>query len=290
MIKVEAERYKYPGKLIEIDGHKMHITGNGEGRPTVVMTSCSGSTCGYTDFYRINSKLSDITRTCVYERPGIGWSEHASTPRSTEQIVSDLHILLEKAGEKPPYILVGYSLGAMEMLLYSHNYPDEVAGIVLIDGGSPYYFIHNKFICNKCIAYCMRFLNFIGIVRILIELKLLHWVNHRIKHLPRDLGKLDKAMIYKNVCNSMTVRELDSIVTTSLKMNEELDLKNVPIIVYTVKESFKKLPTWEESQKSLLKFSSNSRQIILENTIHHAVLQDCWEQITEGINELIINE
>jgi hypothetical protein len=199
---------------------------------------------------------------------------------------------LEKAGEKPPYILVGYSLGSMEMLLYAHNYPDEVAGIVLIDGASPYYFIHNQWvsICNNCIMYCMRFLNFIGITRILMEFKLLHWVNNRIKHLPSDIGKLDKAMIYKNACNSMTVRELDSIVTTSLKMNEELDLKNVPMIVYTIKESFKKLPTWEESQKSSLKFSSNSRQIILENTVHNAVLYDCWEQISEGIKELIVNE
>jgi hypothetical protein len=88
----------------------------------------------------------------------------------------------------------------------------------------------------------------------------------------------------------MTVRELDSIVTTSLKMNEELDLKNVPMIVYTIKESFKNLPTREETQKSLLKFSSNSRQIILENTTHPVVLHDSWEQISDGIKELIVNE
>ncbi len=294
MVKVEAKRYRQPGKLIEIDGHKMHITGNGTGQPTVVMTCASGSTFGYADYYFINSKVSDFTRTCIYERPGIGWSEHASTPRDTEQIVSDLHTLLHKAGEKPPYILVGHSLGTMEMLLYAHNYPDEVAGMVLIDGASPYLYIHNpKFATYRCIVYFLRFLRFLrytGIIRILSELKLMPYVNYRIKHLPKDIGKLDKAMLYKNLVNSMATKELSSIVSTSLNMNEKLDLKDIPMIIYSVRESFKKMPSWEESQKSLLGLSSNSKQIILENTIHSNVLYDSWEQISEGIKELIINK
>ena len=291
MVKIETKKYSHLGKLIEVDGHKMHITGNGTGQPTVVMTCGSGSICGYGDFYCINSRVSDFTRSCIYERPGIGWSEHASTPRDTEQIVSDLHTLLQKAGEKPPYILVGHSLGTMEMLLYANNYPDEVVGIVSIDGASPYHFIHNPRIVtyNRYIMYFFRFLCYTGIVRILSELKLSSSVNFRLKHLPKNLVKLDKAQIYKNFANSMVTKEIDSIVSTSIKMNEILDLKDIPITIYTVKESFKKLPSWEESQKSLIGLSSNSKQIIIENTNHSNVLYDSSEQISEGIKELIDN-
>ena len=88
----------------------------------------------------------------------------------------------------------------------------------------------------------------------------------------------------------MATKELSSIVSTSLNMNEKLDLKDIPMIIYSVRESFKKMPSWEESQKSLLGLSSNSKQIILENTIHSNVLYDSWEQISEGIKELIINK
>jgi len=95
MLKIESKKYKPPGKLIEIDGHKIHITGKGKGTPTIIMTCGSGAPSAYTEYSNIEPKLSEITRTCIYERPGYGWSEHASTPRHTEQIVDDLHRLLE---------------------------------------------------------------------------------------------------------------------------------------------------------------------------------------------------
>jgi Predicted hydrolases or acyltransferases (alpha/beta hydrolase superfamily) len=138
LLKAEDKRYDPPGKLIEIDRHKMHIYRTGMGHPTIVMTCGSGTPSAYTDFSIIQQKITGITRTCIYERPGYGWSEPASIPRDTEQIVSDLHRLLEKAGEKPPYIIVAHSMGAMEALLYTYKYPEEVAGIVLISGTSPY--------------------------------------------------------------------------------------------------------------------------------------------------------
>ncbi len=195
---------------------------------------------------------------------------------------------MQRSGEKPPYILAGHSLGTMEMLLYASNYPDEVAGIISIDGASPYYFINNEKIIKsrKFLVYISRFS---GIVRILSEFKLMPYVNYRIKQLPKDIGKLDKVLLYKNLFNSMVLKEADSIVSASLKMNEKLDLKDVPMIIYTVGESFKKLPFWDETQKSLIGLSSNSKQIILENTNHSNVLYDSAEQISKGIKELIDN-
>lgn len=101
LLKAEIKRHNPPGKLIELDGHKMHITGSGSGQPTIVMTCGNGAPCAYTEFYPIAAKLSETARTCIYERPGYGWSEATSISRDTEQIVYELKRLLEKAGEKP---------------------------------------------------------------------------------------------------------------------------------------------------------------------------------------------
>ena len=176
MTKNENKKYKPPGKLVDIDGHKMHIIGNGDGTPTIVMTCGSGAPSAYSEYCNIEPKLSEITRTCIYERPGYGWSEYASTPRSTDQLVADLRNLLKLAGEKPPYIFVAHSMGAMEVLLYTHKYPDEVEGIVLIDGTSPYKHInYSKSSIPIILIYLLRFVNKLGLLRILTELNLFSW-------------------------------------------------------------------------------------------------------------------
>ena len=51
------------------------------------------------------------------------------------QMVYELHTLLEKAGERPPDGSSGQSFGGVLVRLYSATYPDEVAGMVLVDGG-----------------------------------------------------------------------------------------------------------------------------------------------------------
>lgn len=288
MLKVEAVKYKHPGKLIEIDGHPMHITGTGQGRPTVIMTCGSGTPCAYTDYCLIESKISVIARTCVYERPGYGWSSSSSTQRDTEQIVRDLRRLLEKAGEKPPYLFVAHSMGAMEVLLYAHNFPQEVAGIVLIDGTSPYKHIHHP---KAAIPYAgvqfIRILNHTGLLRIAAELNLIPLINKRMKRMPKEMGRVDKAMIYKNLLNDMVVKEGESLTTIALKMKDQLDLKNIPLIVFTADSSLEKLPGWRESQNSLLKLSTNSSQIVIDNSHHVTILQEHWEEIANEIKELI---
>jgi pimeloyl-ACP methyl ester carboxylesterase len=56
-------------------------------------------------------------------------------PRTLSQLAKELRALLENAGEKPPYILVGHSFGKGSVLVYNKLYPNEVAGMVLAEGG-----------------------------------------------------------------------------------------------------------------------------------------------------------
>jgi pimeloyl-ACP methyl ester carboxylesterase len=131
----EADQGKYPppGVLVNVDGYKMHIYCVGEGSPTIVLDhEGDGSSM---DWALIQPKLAEHTRVCAYDRAGFGWSEPNPAPRTMEQQVHELHGLLAEANEKGPYIYVGHSYGARVARVFAEKYPQEVAGMVLMDAG-----------------------------------------------------------------------------------------------------------------------------------------------------------
>ena len=77
-----------------------------------------------------------FARVCSYDRAGDGWSDIGPHPRTFRQIVYELHTLLERAGERPPYVLVGHSYGGWLVRQYQMTYPSEVAGMVLVEAGA----------------------------------------------------------------------------------------------------------------------------------------------------------
>lgn len=124
-----------PGALFDVGGHRLHIDCAGTGRPTVVLESGLGGMSVLWD--RISDEVSRTSRVCSYDRAGQGWSDDVDTPRDGVAIADDLHTLLERAGETGPYVLVGHSAGGPYSMIYADRYPDEVAGMVLLDSMSP---------------------------------------------------------------------------------------------------------------------------------------------------------
>lgn len=288
MLAVEKVKLVPPGRLIKIDGHTMHISGSGQGLPTVVMTCGSGTPSAYTEYSLIGPMISGITRTCIYERPGYGWSESASTSRDTEQIVSDLHRLLKKAGEQPPYVFIAHSMGAMEVLLYTQKYPNEVEGIIFVDGTSPFKHIyHSKPSIPNIAVYVLRILNRLGVIRIAGELGLITMLNRRLHSMPKGIRATEKAMLYKNILNGMVLKEGDLLAAIAEKMYNQLDFGDLPLIIYAADWSLAKLPGWQESQESLLRLSTCSKMVIVKNSNHISILQEHADEIIVGIKELI---
>jgi pimeloyl-ACP methyl ester carboxylesterase len=119
--------------MVSVSGHGMQLycTGKASGGPTVVMDSGLGG--GLLDWQTVQPKVVNFARVCSYDRSGIGWSESGPSPRTSPQIVKELHALLEKAGVGGPYVLVGHSFGGANVQLYAAEYPKEVAGMVLVD-------------------------------------------------------------------------------------------------------------------------------------------------------------
>ncbi len=127
----DCSKYPPPGKLIDIGGYKLHLDCQGEGEITVVMDYGLGNLSSLWSL--VQSKVAKFTQVCTYDRAGYGWSERSPYPRTSQQLVRELHLLLTKAEIKPPYILVGHSLGGLNMRLFASQYPDEVRAIVLVD-------------------------------------------------------------------------------------------------------------------------------------------------------------
>ena len=130
-----AERaYPPPGEMVDVGGYSLHINCVGQGSPTVVLDGGSGEWSA--QWVRVQREVSDTTRVCAYDRAGMGWSEMGPEPRDARQISSELHTLLSKAGIEGPYVLVGHSLGGLSMQTYAARYPDEVAGVALVDSST----------------------------------------------------------------------------------------------------------------------------------------------------------
>lgn len=119
------------GKLVDVGGHKLHINCTGKGGPTVVMEAGSGDFSF--DWSLVQPEVTRFTRVCTYDRAGKAWSELGPRPRTMKQLVHELHTLLKNARVKGPYILVGQSLGGLLARQFSAQYPESVAGVVLVD-------------------------------------------------------------------------------------------------------------------------------------------------------------
>ncbi len=127
-------QYPAPGELLEINGTRMHIRCQGTGSPAVIMEAGSGD-CSLS-WALVQQNVSQFTRVCAYDRPGHGWSDPAPGPITARNMTGRLHALLARAGIPGPYVLAGHSLGGVYVRSYAHRYPDEVAGMVLVDPGS----------------------------------------------------------------------------------------------------------------------------------------------------------
>lgn len=133
----------YPGELIDIGSHRLHIHCVGEGSPAIIIDSGIG---GFSlEWARVQNKLSNEFKVCSYDRAGYGWSDPGPTPRTTARISRELHVLLSEANVQGPYILVGHSFGGYNIRYFASEYPDLVAGMVLVDASHPEQFNTEEF-------------------------------------------------------------------------------------------------------------------------------------------------
>jgi pimeloyl-ACP methyl ester carboxylesterase len=128
---VDRGAHPMTGQLVDVGGHRLHINCTGSGSPTVVLESGAAEASFY--WGRIAPAVAGTTKVCVYDRAGRGFSEAAAGPQDGVAVGNDLHALLAASGNAGPYVLVGHSTGGAYVRIFAARYPDEVAGMVLLD-------------------------------------------------------------------------------------------------------------------------------------------------------------
>ncbi|MDR3700412.1 MAG: alpha/beta fold hydrolase [Candidatus Sulfopaludibacter sp.] len=132
-VERRRDRARFPriGRPVDIGGRSLNIYCSGEGTPAVVLES-DALTPGF-GWAGVQREISRFTRGCWYDRAGYGWSDPAPAPHDSTASARDLHALLKAAGVTPPFVLAGAGLGAFNIRVYCGLFPDEVAGVVLVD-------------------------------------------------------------------------------------------------------------------------------------------------------------
>lgn len=128
--------------LFDIGDRSLFVECTGSGSPTIVMDAGLGNS--HTTWSKVVPGVRDSNRTCTYDRANIGASDKAPTPRTSAEVVDDLHRLLSAAEIPAPYVLVGHSFAGMSVRLFASTYPSEVVALVLVDPTPP------TFIDDEC--------------------------------------------------------------------------------------------------------------------------------------------
>jgi len=129
---VDDVAYENPQRLVTIgSGQRLNIYCTGRGSPTVVFDSGLGEKTA--NWGLIQPAVAKRTRACSYDRAGLGFSDPPNRSSTSANMVDDLHRLLHAARIQPPFILVGHSLGGMNIKLYAETYLSEVSGLVFVD-------------------------------------------------------------------------------------------------------------------------------------------------------------
>jgi pimeloyl-ACP methyl ester carboxylesterase len=288
----DMKRYKPVGKMIDINGHDMHIFTKGNGKATVVFASGWGTPSPYSDFYPLYNEISKYAKVAVYDRPGYGWSDVADTPRNIDTITKEIHSLLKKSGQRGPYIFVGHSLASLEVIRFAQMYKKEVKGIVMIDSGNPEYYAKEDMngVGNASLISIMRRF---GVFRLLFKkqsfVSSVYEARSNLSLVPKKLKEIDEAMYLKNMENKNLIEENKNIKLNAAKVVASGKLGSIPLRILTSGSEADSDSKWKTSQEQFKNWSSNSKQMIVPNAkhfIHQYAPQVVNQQIMELLNRI----
>ena len=292
-------RTQPPGKLIDMGGYKLHLYSRGEGNPTVILDHSLGGIEGYL----LIEEIAKMTRVCIYDRAGYGWSNSSPNKRSSEQIVLELDAMLTKAKIAPPYILVGNSFGSYNVRLYANQFPEKVVGIVLTDG------LHEVAMLNMSLPLRLLQLFFmsgfamsmlgsaLGIVRLLGMVGMFEIIKKELRKFPSATQKI-KRSFYRSQHWLTMWQEMWNLEASAKQVHLVKNLGDIPIV--SIKSStFFKRSLWnfympiaaadklrDKMHIELLKISTDCTQIQASRS-GHFVWVDEPEIILAAIRELL---
>ena len=272
--------YKPIGRLIEVDGGKMHLNCSGTGAPTVVFESGQGE--GSTSWMDVQPEIAKTNRVCSYDRAGLLWSDGRNEPVTAAGTVARLHSLLAIASEAPPYVVVGHSLGGSLVRVFVGHYPKDVVGIVLVDSSHPDQLgrfppeinkLGNIQKLNRALYSFKAATGFMRLSQSDESEEIAYEILAERKHLPQSMpgvfAEMDASdQIHADAGQTTTFGDLPLIVLTAGKMPKGLPPEITPEIL----SQFVKISS--EMQIELVALSTRGEQRIIADASHYIHYQN----------------
>ena len=268
MHAVAAPPYPPPGQMVDAGGYRVHLYCLGEGTPTVVVTGMEFSFV----WSLVQPEVAKFTRICTYDPSGTAWSDPG--PELTCRVrVKELHTTLQNAEITGPYVLVGFSMGAVVARLYAREYPAQSAGMVMVSHAflppkpskaavpvqgpdSPPVLIHEEPI-ELTIEDDPNFAKLPPRAR-----ELYHWA--------MGLHPVRPTAEAAEECLSAVDHQPDTLGGRPL------------VVISTVPHP----PSYEKLQQDLLALSRNSKRLIAEKSFHPVII-DQPEIVVEAIRDVV---
>lgn len=281
-----------PGKLVNVNGTNIHVRAEGEKKslPTVIIESGAHSN---TDMLHwVAEGLKNNTRVIRYDRNGKWFSESSNQEnRSPEFYAKQLHELLEKIDEKPPYILVGHSMGGPYSRIFRDLYPNEVEGIVFIDSSHPEQWkrLAQKELVPNGQARLLKIGSILADLGIWgVYNKIISKPNYQGDGLPQEVYSRSQSLTFTSGdVFRMFLRENKLTNDVLARAGKSKSLDSLPLLVFTATEQYKEsqknryrkegidpdkeVKLWFDMQKELKELSSNGKQIVM-NASHGSII------------------
>ena len=291
----DAEKIQPNGSFVEIDNRRLHYYKTGTGGPTVVFETAFDP-AGHLQWYNIQQALPGSYTSISYDRAGILWSDRGDKPKSGEEIANDMKLLLERANAPKPYILVGHSFGGTLTRFFVNKYPNDVAGVILVDSQCP---DDEKYLSPQLFKMTsqglpgglLKFANECGIARLMFKNMFPKEQQYSYHHsvMPALLYRSAEAVLEEQDQMSSIKKEaakIKSFGSIPLYVLTATDEKRYDSFLKDEKLKIEMITAWNKMQHDFLLLSTNSQQIFVLNSGHY-INQEQPKIIENAINDLV---
>ena len=276
------ERNPPPGEVVVVSGRQMHLLCQGQGSPVVILESgLPGTSLGWVS---VIEDIASFVKVCAYDRAGFGWSESGPEPRTASNIAGELRDLLRTARVDPPYVLAGHSFGGVVVLRYASRFPDDVAGMVLVDSPHPDLLPHLPGHLEEMgdVALRLKLMAPIGIARLIIDVP-----TGNPESRPSSVRALEKELFATTRSFRTMASELAVLRDSMNQLADDLPrLGQRPLVVLARGQRRKGMESLDDTQERYTELSDNSEwQVVSE--AGHSIHQDEPDVVVGAIRRVV---
>ncbi len=293
-IATESDKRNYAprGQLYSVNGHQMHLVCMGEGSPAVILQA--GASADSLWWYQVQNQLAAHTQVCAFDRPGMGWSEPVDGSRDPLTIDAELHALLEQAGISAPYVIVGHSYGSILTRIFAAQYPEAVAGAVLVDSQlvTPKHFASQSDIDQNqsywdVVRMISSIVTRIGLTRLAQSNQFQAW-----GYPPELAPEMNGLQARNQVIDAYYAENGPAFPALQDASAAAENLGDLPMIVLWASDTYDymgKIPNLRALRDELPTYSSNSATRTIDGADHGSILgnEQYAQQVTQAILDVI---